>query len=114
MPAKNIQAGSQPSPTNSVREAIETIATVAVLVLLLKTFVAEAFVIPTGSMATTLLGAQKMTTCPQCGHEFPVNCSSEREPAPGAARDPVIGCICPNCRYQIDFRQEPRSPSCAS
>jgi len=114
MPAKHIQAGPQTSPTSSVREVIETIATVTVLVLLLKTFVAEAFVIPTGSMATTLLGAQKMAKCPQCGHDFPVNCSSEREPPPGLAHDPVIGCTCPNCRYQIDFRQLEVSPACAS
>ena len=45
-----------PHPTDGTREIIETIVFVVVLVLLLKSFVAEAFVIPTGSMATTLLG----------------------------------------------------------
>ncbi|HLJ94445.1 MAG TPA: S26 family signal peptidase [Gemmataceae bacterium] len=93
-----------------MREFIEMIATVAILVLLLKIFIAEAFIIPTGSMATTLLGAHKMVVCPQCGLEFSVNCSSEREPP----YDPVIGCVCPNCRYQIDLRQERHPPSCAS
>lgn len=110
MPTSNVPAGPQASSNDSLREIIETLATVTVLVLLLKIFVAEAFVIPTGSMATTLLGAHKTAKCPQCGHEFPVNCSSEREPP----LDAVIGCICPNCRYVIDFRQEPDSPSCNS
>src|SRR5215210_4006245 len=51
-------AGKDAAPEikDSFREVIETIVFVVVLVLMLKTFLAEAFVIPTGSMATTLLG----------------------------------------------------------
>src|SRR5215471_11466060 len=64
-----------PEPKDTFREVVETVVFVVVLVLLLKTFIAEAFVIPTGSMATTLLGYQKVVTCPKCGFEFPVNCS---------------------------------------
>lgn len=93
-----------------LREIAETIVFVIMLVLLLKTFVAEAFVIPTGSMATTLYGDQKSVICPQCAIEFPVNCSSETtEDRP---REPVEGCTCPNCRYQISFRQDGMNPSC--
>ncbi len=55
------------------REVFETIVFVVVLVLMLKLFVAEAFVIPTGSMAQTLWGYQKDVTCPKCGHRFPVS-----------------------------------------
>src|SRR4051794_7520638 len=58
-------------PKDSVREVIETVVFVVVLVLLLKTFLAEAFVIPTGSMATTLLGYHRNVTCEQCGYRFP-------------------------------------------
>src|SRR5580658_575955 len=58
---------------DGIREAVETVVFVVVLVLLLKSFVAEAFVIPTGSMATTLWGNQKEVTCPKCGFKFPVN-----------------------------------------
>ncbi|MFM7149790.1 MAG: hypothetical protein ACKO23_08100, partial [Gemmataceae bacterium] len=61
----------QPSTMDNPREIIETVVFVVVLVLMLKSFVAEAFVIPTGSMAETLYGYQKMVTCPQCGVEFP-------------------------------------------
>ncbi len=98
-------------PTDSYRETIECIVFVVVLVLLLKSFVAEAFVIPTGSMATTLLGYQKDVVCPKCGFEFPVNCSSEIEDHPPRA---VLGAVCPNCRYQIDFQRDRMSPSCNS
>jgi signal peptidase I len=90
-------------PTDTVREIIETIVFVVVLVLLLKSFVAEAFVIPTGSMATTLWGYQKVVDCPKCGYRFPVNCATEADPQEGLPPVAVRGCTCPNCRYNIDF-----------
>lgn len=95
---------------NAVREVVEVIVFVVVLVLLLKAFVAEAFVIPTGSMAETLWGHQKLVPCPQCGWSFPVNASSQVEPR--NKRDPVhvTGCICPNCRYDFLFRDEDPKP----
>ena len=40
-------------------------------------------VIPTGSMAQTLWGYQKVVKCPDCGISFPVNCSSEVDPSDG-------------------------------
>jgi signal peptidase I len=58
MSFRSRQADGPSSPRDGLREAIETIVIVIALVLLLKIFVAEAFVIPTGSMATTLLGSQ--------------------------------------------------------
>jgi hypothetical protein len=81
---------------DGTREVIETIVFVVVLVLLLKTFLAEAFVIPTGSMATTLLGYHREVTCNACGYRYLTNASSE-----GEDREPyvVTKCYCPNCRY---------------
>jgi len=97
--AKPQKKDETPAVKDAFREVVETVVFVVVLVLLLKTFVAEAFVIPTGSMAETLLGYQKWATCPECGEVFPVNCSSEVDPQQG---DPVavVGCTCPNCRYK--------------
>jgi signal peptidase I len=98
---------------DSLREVVETVVFVVVLVLLLKAFVAEAFVIPTGSMAETLYGYQKTVKCPKCDEEFPVNCSNEVNPQDGPPI-PVLGCTCPVCRYQIDFRKERIDPSCST
>jgi signal peptidase I len=92
--------GAHVAQTDSVREVVETVVFVVVLVLLLKSFAAEAFVIPTGSMAETLWGYQKVVTCPQCGYQFPVNCSSEVDPQ-AARHSRVDSCVCPNCRQQI-------------
>src|SRR5262245_51962678 len=104
-PAAKKETGAEPKDV--FREIAETVVFVVVLVLLLKTFIAEAFVIPTGSMATTLWGYQKVVTCPQCKHTFPVNCSSEVDPQSEGGRIFVSGCTCPNCRLNIDFNREP-------
>jgi signal peptidase I len=98
---------------SSGREIVETVVFVVVLVLLLKTFAAEAFVIPTGSMAETLLGYNKKVTCPSCGYTFPVNCSNEVDPQDDSRPRITNGCTCPNCRRVIrlvDERRDGRKP----
>jgi hypothetical protein len=101
-------AAKTPPQHDSFREFIETIVFVVVLVLILKTFLAEAFVIPTGSMATTLLGYHKDITCQQCGHRFLVNASKEADPAEHERRE-VTACTCPNCFFVNELR--PRFPA---
>ena len=80
----------------------ETVAPILVLVLLLKAFMAEAFVIPTGSMATTLLGYHHDITCPECGFRFPLNLSKQLDEQEGANRENITGCTCPNCHLHIN------------
>ena len=89
----------------TARETIESIVFAFVLAFLFRTFEAEAFVIPTGSMAPTLFGRHKDIQCAKCGYEFQFGASSE------IYRDAniVIGfenndarirkAVCPNCRY---------------
>ncbi|NBO93709.1 MAG: hypothetical protein EBV06_15575, partial [Planctomycetia bacterium] len=91
------------------REIVETVVFVVVLVLMLKSFVAEAFVIPTGSMAETLWGYQKDVTCPKCNHRFPVNASDEAEGGP--TRNYVSGCTCPNCRQKLTLYPPNQKPA---
>jgi signal peptidase I len=61
------------SPGKGVKETIESILIAFVLAFVFRAFVVEAFVIPTGSMATTLLGAHMRFTCRECGYAFDVN-----------------------------------------
>ena len=107
-PKPQLSHQTPPQPTDSAREIVETVVFVVVLVLLLKSFAAEAFVIPTGSMAQTLYGYQKDVTCPQCGLEFPVNCSGEIDPPDGRPPVFVNGCVCPNCRQEIKLLPKTR------
>jgi hypothetical protein len=88
-----------PEPKDSPREVVETVVFVVVLVLLLKTFLAEAFVIPTGSMADTLLGYHKVVQCEQCGYRFPVNLSGQVDPEDRPRRWVTVA-RCPNCEYE--------------
>ncbi|HWE38289.1 MAG TPA: S26 family signal peptidase [Isosphaeraceae bacterium] len=81
-------------PKEGHRETIESIVVAFLLALLVRGFAAEAFVIPTGSMAPTLMGRHKQATCVECGEEFVVNAAEEVEG--GTA---VIGGLCSNCRF---------------
>ncbi len=91
--------GPVPGP---VRETVEMLVSVVILVVLLKSFDAEAYVIPTGSMAETLLGDQKWVVCPSCGYRFPVDSSDQVDPMK-AQHTWVSGCRCPNCLQHIRF-----------
>jgi signal peptidase I len=97
---------------NTLREVLETVVFVVVLVVLLKAFAAEAFVIPTGSMATTLLGYNKHVECPMCGAKFPVNASDEA--GKGGETKRIVECTCFNCRYRINFTRDEVTPSTSS
>ena len=87
-----------------VRETWESVIVAVMLALLFKAFEAEAFVIPTGSMAPTLQGQHKDVVCPKCGFRYRVNASVESR---GMKR--IIETTCPICRYtqEIDVDENP-------
>jgi len=92
------------SLSRGVRETIEAIAIAFALAFLFKTFEAEAFVIPTGSMAPTLMGRHKDVECPQCGYRYSTSASEEADRngvVKSDAGSQVIGCTCPICRYPM-------------
>ena len=83
----------------SVRETIESIVVAFILAFLFRAFVAEAFVIPTGSMAPTLMGAHKDTVCEHCGKQYQASASNEFDSNTGSkTEDLVVASTCPNCR----------------
>ncbi|AGA26244.1 signal peptidase I [Singulisphaera acidiphila] len=104
------------------RETIEAIVVAMILALLVRGFEAEAFVIPTGSMAPTLMGRHKEVTCPQCKFVYSVNASGEeggggqplgiggfrfRGNAEGRPGSRVVAGTCVNCRFHADLTGEP-------
>ena len=74
----------------AVRETIESIVIAVALAMMFKAFEAEAFIIPTGSMANALQGQHKDMACSQCGYEHQVGASHDVK---------VAATTCPLCRY---------------
>ena len=121
-------AGGDHTPAHrkdGIRETIESVVIAFVLAFLFRAFEAEAFVIPTGSMAPTLMGVHKDLTCKECGFPYRVSASNEQEEeatqeradmqnsllskearaeaARRLANHDVINTICPNCHYEMDI-----------
>lgn len=64
-----------------------------------RTFLAEAFVVPTGAMAVTILGAHADVSCANCGYTFPIT-MSERVGRPFYSRygeSRIKRAVCPLC-----------------
>jgi signal peptidase I len=86
-------AVADPVPESSRRESvrrqtIEFLIFLGIGILLLRTFAAEAYVVPTGSMAPTLLGFHRELTCTNCQFPFVIGMDDQ-----GRSARP----ICPNC-----------------
>jgi signal peptidase I len=89
-----------PHRDDGFRDTAESIVIAFVLAFLFRAFEAEAFVIPTGSMAPTLYGAHKDLVCEKCGFHYVVGASDDIA-APGQINTHarVHSSVCPNCRY---------------
>src|SRR5215471_16627392 len=70
---------SQVQKAKSGRESIESFV-VVFLAFLIWSLEAEGFVIPTGSMASTLMGRHKEIVCPECQYVYTVNADREVDP----------------------------------
>jgi signal peptidase I len=129
----------QPQPQQeprhgSNRETIESVVIAFVLAFLFRTFEAEAFVIPTGSMAPTLMGRHKEVACKECGWVFSVgatevrvecrscnndytasdqgalqcpSCRSRLHQSVDLKHQPPEQGVCPNCRFVNDIEDQP-------
>lgn len=106
-PATSGRPASEAAPRRreSPREFIEQIVIAFILAFLVRGFEAEAFVIPTGSMAPTLMGMHKEVACPHCGFTFTVNASDESD-SRGFPQAIVAG-LCGNCRAPVRIDEDP-------
>ncbi|MEX0885926.1 MAG: S26 family signal peptidase [Phycisphaeraceae bacterium] len=92
-----------------LKETIEALIIAFVLAFVGRGFVVEAFVIPTGSMAPTLLGQHLHVTCDQCGYSFASDWPdhstvrlADDERVGVAMREPTAA-TCPMCRHSVEF-----------
>src|SRR5271157_1030030 len=90
----------------AIRETVESVVIAFVLAFLFRTFEAEAFVIPTGSMAPTLMWKHKDVECPMCHYRYQVSASDDQRNNRPAI---VSGATCPMCRYTVDLSVHPDS-----
>jgi signal peptidase I len=92
----------------SGRESIESFV-VVFLCFLIWSLEAEGFVIPTGSMAPTLMGRHKEIACPECGYLYTVN--ADREIGPTAKENNagrrIRSGTCENCRFEASVVDAP-------
>lgn len=86
--ADQVEPRSATLRSGFVRQMVEFLIALSLGILVIRTFTAEAYVVPTGSMAPTLLGNHEEVACPNCGMRFALGLDEE-----GRAGHPV----CPNC-----------------
>ncbi len=109
---------ARPAPSGGgVKETIESILVAFILAFVFRAFVVEAFVIPTGSMSTTLLGAHTRFHCPDCGYTFDLNYADPRAggddddvSVPATAGPIHTPIYCPNCGFQVPPDQTANPP----
>ncbi|MGB7160717.1 MAG: S26 family signal peptidase [Tepidisphaeraceae bacterium] len=110
-------ATAQPRPAmdeSSIKDTVESILVAFILAFIFRAFIVEAFVIPTGSMAPTLLGAHMRFNCDDCGYAFETNYSAQNDPD----GNPIIPARsgrahqvnCPNCGFPVPRKQSENVP----
>jgi len=100
------RSSTSPSDETSVfRQVIESLACLAVAVIVFRAFLLEGYIISTGSMAPSLLGYHKQVVCPDCKFEFAYGVAFDRP-----TRAPSQLATCPNCgQGGIDLKNVPRN-----
>ena len=81
-------AAEPPRGAGLARQTVEFLVVLCLCILIFRTFAAEAYVVPTGSMAPTLLGNHRVLVCPNCEFRFTMGLDED-----GRAGRPA----CPNC-----------------
>jgi signal peptidase I len=104
------KSAAPPVQSHAIRETVESIVIAFVLAFLFRTFEAEAFVIPTGSMAPTLMGRHKDVVCPKCNYRYQVSASEEESEDPHQQTSNCIAGKCPMCQYVLPMRPGPELP----
>ena len=100
-----------PRPTDeTIKETFESIVIAFILAFIFRAYVVEAFIIPTGSMAPTLLGRHFDVGCHQCGYRFTLD-HGGNELDPLTRTIPRLEAPCPMCKYPqpLEPAEPPRS-----
>ncbi|MCA8920954.1 MAG: signal peptidase I [Planctomycetes bacterium] len=99
--ARDGQRFEPPRPT-WLQHNLKEVVVAAVLFLIVRQFAAEAFVIPTGSMAPTLYGNHFRVDCPACGYRFAFG----KEKGKPYNTPETRAVECPTCHHAWDYVRE--------
>jgi signal peptidase I len=77
------------SSARPLRNAVDTVVMVLIVLSLVATWHLQWFIVPSGSMADALVGTHRDFTCPDCGRSFA--CGADEPDMPGKLA------VCPNC-----------------
>ena len=112
---------SAPPRVGFLRQVSESVVVLTIAVLAFRLFVAEGYLISTGSMAPSLLGYHKQVECPACHYRFAsgVLVDDDEHEIPAASvqaqdlqgdSEPVPESVCPNCgQHHIETASLPRN-----
>ncbi len=96
---------SAPATQETIKDTLISIMIAFTMAFVFRGFVVEAFVIPTGSMAPTLMGAHQQIRSAETGQEWPLGAWEDRpprstnytDPQPAfVSQDPISGTASPN------------------
>lgn len=86
---------SHPSNTSAAIDTVQSLIVAFIIAMIFRGFVVEGFVIPTGSMAPTLLGQHMLVESSQTGSSTPVGLDAQRKPDARHLRDHLAGRLQP-------------------
>jgi len=95
--------------TRGILEAVQAVLTALILAFIFRAFFIEAFIIPTGSMAESLLGEHGALVCPSCGWEYDFG-PTYAGASPGEGFRGGIVARCPNCHQTADLAEDQIRP----
>ncbi len=92
---------------HTIRDTVESIWVAIVLAFVLRAFMVEAFVIPTGSMAPRLMGEHWYLKCDKCGYEYSYGVPKpQQQGLTSSSKDAFSGAFCPNCTRQYPTKNK--------
>ncbi|MFK7790305.1 MAG: signal peptidase I, partial [Phycisphaeraceae bacterium] len=96
---RRMKRPNEPSADETVKETIESIVIAFILAFVFRAFIVEPFIIPTGSMAPTMLGTHAQIACPSCGYHFDVGVNQGSLGPESLV--PITSADCPMCNYEV-------------
>ncbi len=112
MPQVTSDSPSSFAQTPFFRSLTESLISLLIAVILFRTFLAEGYMISTGSMAPALLGYHKQVVCPTCSQEFPFGVAYDTDDLEHLAADDARRqiAVCPYCgQPNIQVGEVPRN-----